>query len=73
MKRVSSYLKMRVLSAIESAPGNTNVARIRHISEQAFLDEDGQRFQFTWCTIQTWYSRYKKDGVTTIKPKPRSE
>jgi transposase InsO family protein len=73
MKRVSSYLKMRVLGAIESAPGPTNVARIRHVSEQAFLDEDGRRFQFTWRTIQTWYSRYKKDGTTTVLPMPRSD
>src|SRR5690606_5865949 len=73
MKRVSSYLKMRVLGAIESAPGSTNVARIRHVSEQVFLDEDEQRFQFTWRTIQTWYSRYKKDGITTVKSKPRSD
>ncbi len=73
MKRVSSYLKMRVLGAIESAPGNTNVARIRHVSEQVFVDEDGQRRQFTWRTIQTWYSRYQKDGITTVKPKPRSD
>jgi transposase InsO family protein len=73
MKRVSSYLKMRVLGAIESAPGPSNVARIRHVSEQVFLDEDGQRFQFTWRTIQTWYSRYKKDGTTTVLPKPRSD
>jgi hypothetical protein len=28
---------MRVLGAIESAPGPTTVARIRHVSEQAFL------------------------------------
>ena len=73
MKRVSSYLKMRVLGAIESAPGSTNVARIRHVSQQVFLDEDDQRLQFTWRTIQTWYSRYKKDGITTVKPKPRSD
>ena len=73
MKRVSSYLKMRVLGAIESAPGSTNVARIRHVSEQVFLDEDDQRFLFTWRTIQTWYSRYKKDGITSVKPKPRSD
>jgi transposase InsO family protein len=64
---------MRVLGAIESAPGPSNVARIRHVSEQVFLDEDGQRFQFTWRTIQTWYSRYKKDGTTTVLPKPRSD
>jgi putative transposase len=73
MKRVSSYLKMRVLGAIESAPGGTIVARIRHVSDQVFVDEDGQRFQFTWRTIQTWYSRYKKDGTTTVLPKPRSD
>jgi hypothetical protein len=69
MQRVSSYLKMRVLGAIEAAP----VSRIRHVSEQAFLDEDGRRFQFTWRTIQTWYSRYKKDGTTTVLPKTRSD
>jgi transposase InsO family protein len=73
MQRVSSYLKMRVLGAIESAPGSTVVARIRHVSEQPFVDEDGQRFQFTWRTIQTWYSRYKKDGTTTVLPKSRSD
>ncbi|MBK7581180.1 MAG: hypothetical protein IPI67_13310 [Myxococcales bacterium] len=38
-----------------------------------FLDEDGQRFQFTWRTIQTWYSRYEKNGITTVKPKTRSD
>ena len=53
MQRVSSYLKMRVLGAIESAPGESIVARIRHISEQVFVDEDGQRFGFTWRTIET--------------------
>lgn len=73
MQRVSSYLKMRVLGAIESAPGPTIVARIRHVSEQAFLDEDGRRFQFTWRTIQTWYSRYKKDGTTSVMGRARSD
>ena len=73
MKRVSSYLKMRVLGAIESAPGSSIVARIRHVSEQPFVDEDGQRLQFTWRTIQTWYSRYKKDGTTTVLQRPRRD
>ena len=73
MKRVSSYLKMRVLGAIESAPGETCIARIHHVSEQVFLDEDGQRFRFTWRTILTWHSRYRKDGITTMLPKPRSD
>ena len=73
MQRVSSYLKMRVLGAIEAAPGETVVARIRHVSEQPFVDEDGRRFRFTWRTIQTWYSRYKKDGTTTVLAKERSD
>ena len=73
MKRVSPYLKMRVLGAIEFAPGNTIVARIQHLSGQVFTDEDGDRFQFTWRTIQTWYSRYQKDGVTSMTGKARSD
>ena len=73
MKRVSPYLKMRVLGAIEFAPGNTIRARIKHVASTDFLDEYGQRRQFTWRTIQTWYSRYKKDGITTMKPKPRAD
>lgn len=73
MKRVSSYLKMRVLGAIEAAPGETIVSRIRHVSEQPFVDEDAQRFRFTWRMIQTWYSRYQKDGTTTVLGKERSD
>jgi len=73
MKRVSPYLKMRVLGSIEFAPGNTTVERIRYLSTQVFTEEDGTKCQFTWRTIQTWYSRYKKDGVTTVKPKLRSD
>lgn len=73
MKRVSPYLKMRVLGAIEFAPGNSIVERIKYVSTMVFTDEDGEHLQFTWRTIQTWYSRYKKDGVTCIKPKPRSD
>ena len=64
---------MRVLGAIESAPGDSIVARIRHVSNQPFVDEDGLRFQFTWRTIQTWYSRYQKDGTTTVISRPRSD
>jgi transposase InsO family protein len=73
MKRVSPYLKMRVLGAIEYAPGASIVARIRHVAETPFTDENGIRFQFTWRTIQTWYSRYKKDGITTMHPRTRSD
>lgn len=72
MKRVSPYLKMRVLGAIEYAPGSSIIARIRHIAGMPF-EEDGVRYQFTWRTIQTWYSRYKKDGITTMHPRGRSD
>lgn len=60
MKRVSPYLKMRVLGAIEFAPGKSNVERIKNVSTMVFTDENGRSHQFTWRTIQTWYSRYKK-------------
>ena len=73
MKRVSPYLKMRVLGAIEFAPGSTVIARIKHVSTLTFNDEEGAPHRFTWRTIQTWYSRYKKDGITTMKPRPRSD
>jgi putative transposase len=73
MKRVSPYLKMRVLGAIEFAPGNSIAARIKHVAQNRFLDEDGNHRQFTWRTIQTWYTRYKKHGVTTMQPKPRGD
>jgi transposase InsO family protein len=73
MKRVSPYLKMRVLGAIEYAPGSSIVARIRHVAQTPFTDDDGRRYQFTWRTIQTWYSRYKKDGITTMHPRARRD
>ena len=73
MKRVSPYLKMRVLGAIEFAPGQTNIAKIKHVSTMVFADEDGVPHQFTWRTIQTWYSRYKKDGITSTKMQHRCD
>jgi transposase InsO family protein len=73
MKRVSPYTKMRVLGAIEHAPGNSIRERIKHVSTLSFRDEDGVPLAFTWRTIQTWYSRWKKDGVTAMKPRTRSD
>jgi putative transposase len=73
MKRVSPYLKMRVLGAIEFAPGNTIKKRIENVAGMTFTDEFDRQHRFTWRTIQTWYSRYKKDGITIVKPKPRSD
>jgi len=44
--------------------GKSLRARIQAVSQTTFTDEDGHPRQFTWRTIQTWYSLYKKHGVT---------
>ena len=73
MRNPTPYLKMRVLGAIDMAPGNSIQARIQAVSQMSFTDEEGHRRQFTWRTIQTWYSRYQKHGVTVMENKPRSD
>lgn len=73
MKNPTSYLKMRVLGAIETAPGDTIIARIKAVSDMTFTDEDGHPRKFTWRTIQTWSSRFKKHGVTVMENQPRSD
>ena len=47
MKRVSNYLKMRVLGALEHAQGHSDLARYQAVSQTVFLDEDGHPCQFT--------------------------
>ncbi|MEJ6582049.1 MAG: hypothetical protein QNL33_12145 [Akkermansiaceae bacterium] len=42
MKRVSNYLKIRVLGALEHAPGDILNARYQAVSKMTFQDEDGQ-------------------------------
>src|SRR5436190_625013 len=59
MRNPTPYLKMRVLGAIDMAEGNTIAARIKAVSQMSFTDEEGHPRQFTWRTIQTWYSRYQ--------------
>ena len=73
MRNPTAYLKMRVLGAIDSAPGHSIQARIQAVSQMTFTDEDGHPRQFTWRTIQTWYSRYQKHGVTVMENKTRSD
>ncbi|MGH7989282.1 MAG: DDE-type integrase/transposase/recombinase, partial [Limisphaerales bacterium] len=73
MRNPTAYLKMRVLGAIDMAEGKTIQSRIRTVSRMTFTDEEGIPRQFTWRTIQTWYSRYKKHGVTVMHNKPRSD
>ena len=73
MKNPTPYLKMRVLGAIDMAPGNTIRDRIKAVSQMTFTDEQGNPRQFTWRTIQTWYYRYQKHGVTVMENKTRSD
>ena len=64
MKRVSNYLKMRVLGALEYAPGESMLARYQDVAAMTFQDEDGHPVRFTWRTIQTWWYYYRKHGIT---------
>jgi transposase InsO family protein len=64
---------MRVLGAIDMAPGHSIQARIQAVSQMTFTDEEGHARQFTWRTIQTWYSRYQKHGATVMETRPRSD
>lgn len=73
MKNPSPYLKMRVLGAVEFAEGRTIRDRIRSVSRMSFEDEYGDKHSFTWRTIETWRTRYRKDGVTAMQPTPRSD
>lgn len=73
MKRVSVYLKLRVIGAIDSMAGNTIQSRIKEVSKLTFHDEDGVPHVFTWRTIQTWLSIYKKGGVEMLKNRTRKD
>lgn len=73
MKHPSSYLKLRVLAAIDYAEGKTHNAKIRNVANQTFLDEEGNPRKFTWRTISTWYYRYKNRGVTGLDVKQRAD
>lgn len=73
-KKPSLELRLQVLSAIDYAPGTTIRKRIKAVSERAFSDPiSGVAHQFTWRTISTWLYRFKKQGVTTLENKTRSD
>lgn len=65
MKRISPYLKMKVLGALEFAQGRTMHERYKSVSSIIFTDENGSPHQFTWRTIQTWWYYYRTHGITT--------
>ena len=73
MKQPSVYLKMRVLGAIDTAPGRTRHERVQHVAAMTFLDEEGHARQFTWRTIQTWFYRYKNHGITGMTSQTRKD
>jgi len=73
MKRVSIYLKIRILGAVETTEGNTIKSRIEKVARRTFHDEEGLPRVFTWRTIQTWYSLYNGGGVEILENRPRKD
>lgn len=67
-------MKLRVLSAIDYAPGDSTRERIKSVSQRTFRDEiSGRDYRFTWRTIETWLYRFKKHGITSMDKKTRSD
>jgi len=67
MKKVSEYLKLRVLAAIDLAEGRSIRDRLRAVALKPFFDEQGREHRFTWRTIETWRVRYHKHGFTASR------
>lgn len=73
-KKPPFEIRVRVLSAVDFAPGNSIRARIRAVANRTFTDEQtGCEYQFTWRTISTWLYRFKKEGMTTLDNKTRAD
>lgn len=62
---------MKVIASLEFAEGESMKARYIDVSRRIFKDEEGNSFQFTWRTIQSWLYYYNRDGVT--KPDERND
>ena len=70
----SFELRLRVLNAVHDAPGSAMRERIKHVAAHTFTDTlSGHAYQFTWRTISTWLYRHKKNGITTLQNKTRSD
>lgn len=66
--------RLRCLSAVDYAPGVSIRERIKFVATQTFTDtQSGRNYQFTWRTISTWLYRHKKNGITTLENKTRSD
>jgi len=73
-KRAPLELKLRVLSAVDYAPGNSIRARIKQVAGRAFVDPlSGHSYRFTWRTISTWLYRFKKHSVIALDNKTRAD
>ncbi len=67
-------LRLRVLSAIDYAPGHSIRERIKNVAERTFCDaQTGAEYRFTWRTISTWLYRFKQHGITTLENRSRSD
>jgi len=73
MKWPSLYLKMRVLGAVDTAPGRTKEDRLKHVAGMTFVDEEGIPRRFTWRSIQTWLWCYTRLGFMSLQSKKRSD
>lgn len=72
--RVPLEIRLRVLGALDHAVGDSIRDRIKQVAERPFIDQFTQiEYRFTWRTISTWYYRYKKNGITTLENKTRSD
>lgn len=73
-KKPSLELRLRILSAVDYAPGDSIRARIKHVADRTFVDaQTGCEYRFTWRTISTWVYRFKKTGITSLDNKTRAD
>jgi len=74
MKYAPAIVKMKVMAFIDQSPEITIRARVRKASEIFFIDEtSGEKYKFTWRTIDTWYYRYKNTGTASFLQRKRTD
>lgn len=67
-------LRLRVLGAVDFAPGDSLRERFKQVAKQTFVDaQTNRQYRFTWRTISTWYYRFKKEGITAVDKKTRAD
>ena len=73
-KRPPLELRLRILSAVDYADGDSIRERIKNVAQRTFYDEQTSgEYCFTWRTISTWVYRFKNNGITSIDNKIRSD